>query len=77
MLLESKQYKKAQDEYEASLKRNKNRFNSLYGAGRTAEMQGDVTSAKYYYEVLIGQTRDADTENERINHAKMYLRNNK
>lgn len=77
MLLDSKQYKKAQDEYEASLKRNKNRFNSLYGAGRTAEMQGDVTSAKYYYEVFIGQTRGADTENERISRAKMYLRNNK
>lgn len=77
MLLDSKHYKEAQYEYEGSLKRNKNRFNSLYGAGLASEMQGNVTSAISYYDMLSVQNIDADTENDRLNHAKMYLKNNK
>ncbi|WP_321330304.1 hypothetical protein [uncultured Ilyobacter sp.] len=76
MLLDSKQYKEAQYEYQESLKRNKNRLNSLYGAGQAAEMQGDKLTAINYYEKVVDQAKGADTEIVRVQHAKMYLTNN-
>jgi tetratricopeptide (TPR) repeat protein len=35
--------------YEASLKKNPNRFNGLYGAGRAAQMAGNTRKASDYY----------------------------
>lgn len=49
MLLDMGRYDEARHEYESALKRSVNRFNSLYGAGRAAEMQGDKAGAMGYY----------------------------
>ncbi len=73
MLLELERPEDALAEYQAALERSPNRFNSLYGAGRAAEMAGDEAAATRYYEKLVEVTTDADTERERLKHARSYL----
>jgi len=53
MLLEMNQAEQALVEYEAELKLNPNRFNSLYGAGRAAEMAMQQGKATVYYQQLV------------------------
>src|SRR5207249_6465311 len=53
MLLEANQPAKALKEFEATLKKEPNRFRSLYGAGRAAESAGDRAKARSYYSDLI------------------------
>ena len=48
--------------YEASLQISPNRFNSLYGAGRTAELTGNSEKAKSYYSKLVQFTAKADSD---------------
>lgn len=62
--------------YEASLKISPNRFYSLYSAGYAAEQAGDTDKAVNYYSELVKITAKADKENERIAHAKDYVKNN-
>ena len=73
MLLELEQPGEARAEYEAALDRSPNRFNSLYGAGRAAKLSGDAEGAADYYEDLVKVTGKADTDRERLKHAKAYL----
>jgi tetratricopeptide (TPR) repeat protein len=73
MLLELGQAREALVEYEAALDRSPNRFNSLYGAGRAAELAGDAELAARYYQTLVDVTANADTERERLAHARAYL----
>jgi tetratricopeptide (TPR) repeat protein len=40
-------------EYEQSLSKAPNRFNSLYGAARSAELSGRTHKAREYYSKLI------------------------
>src|SRR5262249_32308614 len=49
LLLEANQPGQAVQEYEASLQREPNRFNGLYGAARAAERSGDLAKAKAFY----------------------------
>ena len=53
MLLERGRYQEAQTVYLAVLKRSPNRFNSLYGVGRAAELEGNYKKATLYYRKLI------------------------
>jgi tetratricopeptide (TPR) repeat protein len=53
MLLELNRPAEALPEYEASLRSAPNRFNSLYGAARAAELSGDKTKARQYYGQLV------------------------
>jgi tetratricopeptide (TPR) repeat protein len=53
MLLELNQPKQALAEFQASLKSTPNRLRGLYGAGRAAELAGDRTTARGFYEKLI------------------------
>ena len=46
LLLEMNQPKEALTQYELTLINNPNRFNSLYGAGKSAELQGESQKAK-------------------------------
>lgn len=48
-------------EYEASLQREPNRFNSLYGAARTAALSGDTVKAKAFYAKVAELGSQADT----------------
>ncbi len=73
MLLELEQPGEARAEYEAALDRSPNRFNSLYGAGRAAELSGDAEGAADYYEALLKVTAKADTDREQLQHAQAYL----
>jgi tetratricopeptide (TPR) repeat protein len=72
MLLDMGRYKEAYAEYENTLKRNFNRFNSLYGAGRAAESGGDKNKAAFYYRKLVEMTA-ADSERKRLKHARAFL----
>lgn len=73
MLLELDRPSEALAAYQAALDRSPNRFNSLYGAGRAAELSGDAEGARGYYEALMEVTANADTDRERLQRARAYL----
>jgi tetratricopeptide (TPR) repeat protein len=75
MLLGMGRYKEAQAEYEAALERNANRFNSLYGAGRAAELEGDKSKAAFYYKKLVEMTANG-AERKRLQQARAFLAEN-
>jgi tetratricopeptide (TPR) repeat protein len=62
MLLELKQPEAALQEYEASNKKEPNRFWGLYGAARAAELSGHRDQARQYYERLLTVCRSADRQ---------------
>ena len=62
--------------YEASLSVSPNRFNSLYGAGRAAELVGDTEQAKSHYANLVQLAAKADGDRAGIEQAKAFLANN-
>ncbi len=76
LLFELHQSKAAFQEYEAVLKKCPNRFNSLFGAGRTAEILGDTSNASLYYKQLltIANPRSARSE---LNVARIFLHKSK
>ena len=53
MLFALERYDEAGQQYEAALRRSPNRLNSLFGAGRSAELRGDLATATLYYERLV------------------------
>ena len=57
MLLEVGEYAAARKEYAATLERSPNRFNSVYGIARSAELAGDEAVAIKFYRQLIELTR--------------------
>lgn len=73
MFLDLKRPKEALAEYETGLKRSPNRFNSLYGAGRAAELVGDKKKAAAYYQKLLKVTAQANTERPRLQNAVRFL----
>jgi tetratricopeptide (TPR) repeat protein len=72
MLLDMGLYQEALTEYEAALVRSANRFNSLYGAGRAAELADNKEKAVWYYKKLVEIT-SADSKRERLQQAKAFL----
>lgn len=74
VLLDMGRYQEAQTAYETALERSPNRFNSLYGLGRAAELAGDDEAA-LYYEQLVDVTAAA-AERERLEQAKTFLAEN-
>ena len=76
MLLLSGKPKQAIDAYEASLRISPNRFNSLYGAGKAAELAVDLNKAKSYYSSLVQVTMGVDSDRPEIRHAKAFLEKN-
>jgi len=73
MLFESKSYADALKQYEKALIRSPNRFNSLYGAARAAELAGDVGKAQWYYSKFVELTKEAEIGLDKIENAKLYL----
>ena len=57
-------------EYVAELKMNPNRFNSLYGAGRAAELAGKIDQAMLYYGQLLTICQGSNSERPELIHAK-------
>jgi len=73
MLLEANQPADALKEFEASLKKEPNRFRSVSGAGRAAESAGDRRKARVYYDQLVKICEHGD-RNARpgLDHARQY-----
>ena len=73
MLLATEYYAGALTDYEAALKRSPNRFNSLFGAGRAAELGGDETKAADYYRQLLEIAPEATGDRPALDHARSFL----
>jgi tetratricopeptide (TPR) repeat protein len=61
MLLALKQPAEARKEFEATLKKEPNRFRALYGAARAASLAGDAAAARRQYAELLKMCERADT----------------
>jgi hypothetical protein len=60
-------------EFEASLKKEPNRFRSVYGAGRAAEAAGDRTKARSYYAQLVKICERGDRRlRPELEHARQF-----
>ena len=73
MLLASGQHKEALEAYETALVRSPNRFNSLYGAGRAAELAGDGEAAKAFFGQLVETCADATGDRAELEQARAYV----
>lgn len=60
-------------QYELSLKNNPNRFNTLYGAGLSAELSGNTTKANFFFNELLELNSNANRK--QIVHAKNSIGN--
>jgi hypothetical protein len=76
MLMEMQQPAEALQAYEASSKREPNRFRTLAGAARAAEQAGDPVKAKSYYAELTRLAAKSDGGRPEFKHAKDYLAQN-
>jgi tetratricopeptide (TPR) repeat protein len=75
MLLQMKQNRNALQAYLEVLQQRPNRFNSLYGAGISAEKSGDVPMAVLYYEQLM-TIADSTSNRPELIAAKSFLKKN-
>ncbi|NOX69118.1 MAG: hypothetical protein GXP15_08020 [Gammaproteobacteria bacterium] len=73
MLLATGSYALASAEYTAVLERSPNRFYSVFGAGRAAELGGDIAIATKYYQLLLDNCADANDDRPELMHAREYL----
>ena len=73
LLAELKQPAQALKEYEASLQREPNRFNTFYGAARAAELSGDQTKAKAFYTKVVELGGQADGERASLVAARAFV----
>ena len=73
LLLELNRPAQALSEFEATLTVEPNRFRSLFGAGRAAELSGDMGKAKVFYTKLMGICEKADTERPELREARAFL----
>jgi hypothetical protein len=73
MLLEANQPANALKEFEANLKKEPNRFRSVYGAGRAAESAGDAAKARTYYAQLVKMCERGDPQGRpELAHARQF-----
>jgi tetratricopeptide (TPR) repeat protein len=75
MLLELKRPAEALKEYEASQKREPNRYRGLYGAGQAAALAGDREKARQYFSHLVDVASSGDSRVE-TDTARRYLTSN-
>ena len=73
MLLEAKRPQQALAEYQADLKFNPNRFNGLFGAGRSAEESGKQADANEYYALLLKTCEGGNSTRPELGRAKELL----
>jgi hypothetical protein len=73
MLLEMNQSGEALAEYEADLKQNPSRFNSLYGAAHAAEMNGNRGQADRYYAQLVKNCDGSGSARPELGQARARL----
>jgi tetratricopeptide (TPR) repeat protein len=73
MLLEAERPKEALVAFEATMKKEPNRFRGLYGAARAAEQSGDRAKATTYYKQLLEIAKEADTERPELVAARKFI----
>ena len=73
MLLEAGKAKEALAAFEATMKKEPNRFRGIYGAARAAEAAGDHAKAAAYYKQLLEVAKEADTERPELQQAKKFV----
>lgn len=73
MLLEMNRPEQALVEYEAELKGSRNRFNSLYGAARAAELAHQTEKATRYYQQLVEVCARGQSERPELAYAEGFL----
>ncbi|HUE88509.1 MAG TPA: hypothetical protein VMO26_20725 [Vicinamibacterales bacterium] len=73
MLLDAGRHREALQAFEATTKKEPNRFRGTYGAARAAELAGDRTKATMYYKQLLELGKDADAERSEVTKAKEFL----
>ena len=73
MLLDMGRPDAALAEYGANLKLNPNRFDSLYGAGRAAELMGNQEKANAYYAQLVKNCEGSTSDRPELSHARILL----
>jgi tetratricopeptide (TPR) repeat protein len=61
MLLEMQEPAQALQEFQATLKKEPNRFRAVYGAARAAALAGDRATARTYYRQLLTTCEQADS----------------
>jgi len=73
MLMDAGRHRDALGAFEATMKKEPNRFRGTYGAARAAELAGDRTTATTYYRRLLDVATAADTERQEIVAARAFL----
>jgi len=73
MLLEMSRPADALAEYQADLKTNPNRFDSLYGAARAAQEGGQSGKASDYFAQLVKNCEASNSERPELTEAKVWL----
>jgi tetratricopeptide (TPR) repeat protein len=73
LLLELGRPADALKEYETSFKSMPDRFNALYGAGKSAEGSGDAAKARKHYGRLLEVSAGGEGTRAEIKHARAYL----
>lgn len=76
MFFQMKDYQNAYNAYEEVLKKSPNRFNSLYGAGKSAEKMNDIKKSIYYYNQLSSIANSKHPERKELIEALEYLAKN-
>lgn len=69
LLLEMNKPKEALQQYELSLQNSPNRFNSLYGAGKSAELIKDSRKAQDYFTLLLKNNKSSLSDRARLSYA--------
>jgi 1,2-phenylacetyl-CoA epoxidase PaaB subunit len=73
MLLDQNKAEDALAEYQASLKNDSGRFDSLYGAARAAEVAGKHEKANEYYSALVKNCQGSKSERSELQHAREQM----
>ena len=73
MLLAANQPTSALTEFEATLKKEPNRFRAVYGAARAAELSGDHAKATAYYRQLLEICKNADSSRPELKPAREFV----
>jgi hypothetical protein len=73
LLLERNDAAGALEEYRTVLRTDPNRFRSVLGVARAAQMVGDAPAAEEAYRQLVALSTKADTERPEVNEARRFL----
>jgi tetratricopeptide (TPR) repeat protein len=76
MLLERAMPKEALAAFEATLAKERNRFNTYTGAAKAAQALGDTGKAKAYYQELIALASAGDNDRPVLPEAKAFVASN-